>query len=70
METGYLMQEIKRLPLPQRFYVVEETIKSIKEEEQRKQMEVAADMLFNDYTNDEELTSFNSIDLDGFYEAK
>ena len=70
MQTIDLIQEILRLPLTQRFYVVEETIKSIKKEEMGNQMEFAANELYNDYLNDRELTAFTSLDLENFYETK
>jgi len=42
MQTIDLMNEIKKLPLNKRFYILEETIKSIKEEEEiQSQMEFA-----------------------------
>lgn len=70
MNTIDLMQEIQRLPLTKRFYVVEETIKSIKKEEMNHQMELAANELYSDYVNDKELTAFTSLDFDNFYETK
>lgn len=70
MQTIDLIQEIQRLPLTKRFYVVEETIKSIKKEEMQQQMELAANELYNDYINDKELTAFTSLDFDNFYETK
>ena len=70
MQTLDIIQEINRLPLTKRFYVVEETIKSIKKEEMQHQMELAADALFNDYNKDKELTAFTSLDFDNFYETK
>ncbi|HOY14282.1 MAG TPA: hypothetical protein PLY70_14130 [Saprospiraceae bacterium] len=70
MQTKDLLQEIQRLPLTKRIYVVEETIKSIKKEEMSNQMEMAANELYDDYLKDKELTAFTSIDLDNFYETK
>ncbi len=70
MQTIDLIKEIKRLPITKRFYVVEETIKSIKKEEIGHQMELAADELYNDYVNDKDLTAFTSIDFVNFYETK
>jgi hypothetical protein len=70
MQTVDLIQEIQRLPLNKRFYVVEETLKSIKNEEMRHQMELAANELYNDYVNDNELTAFTSLDFENFYETK
>ncbi|TZF82174.1 hypothetical protein FW774_15905 [Pedobacter sp. BS3] len=63
MQTVDLIQEIQRLPLAKRFYVVEETLKSIKKDELNQQMELAAEELYSDYLNDKELTAFSSLDL-------
>ncbi|HMS30752.1 MAG TPA: hypothetical protein PKD32_12940, partial [Saprospiraceae bacterium] len=70
MQTIDLIQEIQRLPLNKRFYVVEETIKSIKKEEMQHQMQLAAQELYEDYVNDKELTAFTSLDFENFYETK
>jgi len=70
MQTVDIMQEINRLPITKRFFVVEETIKSIKKEEMQHQMELAANTLLDDYTNDKNLTAFTALDFDNFYETK
>ena len=70
MLTVHLIQEIRRLPLAKKFYIVEETIKSIKKEEMSQQMELAVNELYNDYSTDRELIAFTSLDLENFYEAK
>ncbi|OFY63690.1 MAG: hypothetical protein A3H98_05730 [Bacteroidetes bacterium RIFCSPLOWO2_02_FULL_36_8] len=70
MQTVDIMQEIQRLPLNKKFYVVEETIKSIKKDELNHQMGLAVDELYNDYVNDKELTAFTTLDFEKFYEAK
>lgn len=69
MQTSEIIQEIQRLSLTKRFYVVEETLKSIKREELNYQMSLAAEELYNDYVNDKELTAFTSLDLEHFYET-
>lgn len=70
MQTIDLIKEIMRLPLNKRFYIVEETIKSIKKEELQNQMEFAVNELYEDYINDKDLTAFTSIDFENFYETK
>ena len=70
MEAPEIIQEIKRLPLTKQFYVVEETIKSIKKEEPNHQMELAANELYSDYSTDKNLTAFSSLDFEQFYETK
>lgn len=62
MQTIDLIHEIQRLPLAERFFVVEEIIKSIKKEEMQHQMELTAEALYDDYVNDKELTAFTSLD--------
>ena len=70
MHTTELIKEIKRLPLLKRFYVIEETIKSIKKEKMDYQLELAVNEMQDDYSNDKELTAFSSLDLEHFYETK
>ena len=70
MQTRDIILEIQRLSLAQRFFVVEEIIKSIKKEKMQHQMELAVEALYDDYVNDKELTAFTSLDFDNFYEAK
>lgn len=70
MQTIEIIREIQMLPLSKRFYVVEETLKSIKKEEISNQMEHAANQLYIDYVNDPELTAFTSLDYENFYETK
>ncbi len=70
MEISTLISQIQHLPLTERFYIVEETIKSIKKEDKKLQMELAARQLAEDYNTDTELTAFTSLDYEHFYEAK
>lgn len=70
MQTAQLMQEIFKLPLDKKFFVVEQTLKSIKSEESNKRLAVAAEALYDDYMNDKELTAFTSLDFEDFYEAR
>jgi len=70
MQTMELIQEIRRLPLSQQFLVVEETLKAIKKYENQRQLALAADELYQDYMNDQELISFTTLDLEDFYETK
>lgn len=70
MQTLELIQEIRRLPLSQQFFVMEEMLKSIKKEETHRQLALAAEELYQDYKNDQELTAFTTLDIEEFYEAK
>lgn len=70
MQTSQLMQEIFKLPLDKKFFVVEQTLKSIKSEEGNKHLSVAAEIMYEDYMNDKELTAFTVLDFENFYEAR
>jgi hypothetical protein len=66
MLTKEIIKEIKNLTIDDRFLVVEETLKSIKEAESQSKMESAVNELFLDYINDKELTSFHKLDFADF----
>lgn len=70
MQTFEIIQEIENLSLIKKFHIVEETLKSIKREELNQQMKIAAEELYEENTNDNNLTIFNSLDLEDFYETK
>ena len=70
MRTSELMREIERLPLSRRILLVEKTLRSIRENDHKRKMTAAADLLDADYRTDSELTSFTSLDLENFYEAR
>ena len=70
MKTEEIIKEIQRLPIHQRFYVIERAIKSIRRQDDKKQLEKAADALYSDYKSDEELTAFTKIDFEEFYETR
>jgi hypothetical protein len=70
MQTAQLIQEIFKLPLDKKFFVVEQTLKSIKEEEGNKHLALSAEALYQDYANDKELTAFTTLDFEKFYEAR
>jgi hypothetical protein len=70
METVEIIQKIDPLPMTQKMLIVEKIIHSIREEEQKTILEEAANALYNDYKNDENLTDFTSLDYEEFYEAR
>ncbi|MDQ5930074.1 MAG: hypothetical protein QG594_1857 [Bacteroidota bacterium] len=70
MEAVQIIQEIQKLSLIKKFYVVEETLKAIKQQETTNQMDLAVKLLYDDYTNNEELTAFTALDFESFYETK
>jgi len=70
MRTTELIKEIEKLPVQKRIFVIEKTLQSIRKNDENSQMKKAAEMLYDDYTTDSELTVFSDLDYADFYEAK
>jgi len=70
MDATEILDQITKLPLRKRIYVIEKAIKTIREQEEHSRMEEAANLLLNDYQSNYELTAFTQIDFDYFYEAR
>lgn len=63
MTNTQIVQEINRLPLPEKIYIVELVLKSIRHEtEKSPSLAEGAKALLWDYENDEELTAFTALD--------
>ena len=70
METATIIQEIDNLPAYKRMLIVEQIIRSIRLNNQKGILEMAADRLYDDYKNDKELTVFTQLDCEDFYEPR
>ena len=70
MRTSEIINEIQRLPIQKRIFVLEKTIHSIRKNEDAIQMQNAAKSLYHDYKTDKELTIFTNLDFEGFYETR
>lgn len=70
MGTTELIKQINKLPVSKRLVIVNKTLKSIKDTENKNKLKKAADELLNEYTNNKELTIFTKIDFENFYEAR
>jgi len=70
MKTNDIIKEITRLPVNRRIFIVERTLKSIREKEENNKIENAVNSLLNNYSTDKELTEFTNIDFEEFYEAR
>ena len=70
MNTKDLIQELERLPIQERMYVIERLLHSIRIQADLNQMQEAAETLYQDYKTDQELTALTDIDLDNFYETR
>lgn len=61
MKTNEIIKEIQSLPVAERMFVIEKTIRSIRTEENKNSMYLAAEALQSDYNSDTELTAFTNI---------
>ena len=71
MEAANIIKEIIKLPIIERMLIIENAMKSIREETAKERsLKEGAKALLSDYTTDKELTVFTSLDGENFYEAK
>lgn len=70
MNTEEIINEIKKLSVKEKLQIIENTAKTIQADDEKEQMEKAADQLYADYKNDAELTAFSDIDFEDFYETR
>jgi hypothetical protein len=71
MEAVNIIKEIVKLPIIERMLIIENTMKSIREEtEKRTSLKEGAQALLSDYKTDKELTIFTALDSEDFYEAE
>ncbi len=70
MNTTEIIKEIEQLPIRKRFYVIEKTLQSIRKQEDKYQLENAANALLSDYVSDLDLTAFSNLNYEDFYETK
>lgn len=66
MKPQELIKEIQKLPIQERMYVIERSMNLIQDNELRK----AADVLYQDYIHDKDLTAFTTLDFENFYEIR
>lgn len=69
MTTVNIIDELDRLPLGEKLFVIEHALKSIRTGKE-KTLKSAVDTLYKDYKNDKELTAFTQLDNEPFYETK
>lgn len=69
MTTNNVIRELNKLPLADKLFVIERTIKSIRTEK-TKSLKAAVESLYADYKNDKELTTFTELDKEPFYETR
>lgn len=70
MRTNEIIQEIQKLPIQKRIYVIEKAIQTLRRQSNTNQMNLAADDLFAEYVSNKELTVFTNLDFEDFYEAR
>lgn len=69
MSKREILNQIQDLLASDKVWLVEETLKSLKQTENQG-MAIAADMMMDEYKRNKELTAFTDIYFDAFYEAR
>ncbi|HLF64751.1 MAG TPA: hypothetical protein VI603_13400 [Saprospiraceae bacterium] len=69
MSKREILNQIHHLPVGDKIWLVEETIKSM-QITTTEGMSMAADALIDEYRTNKDLTAFTDIDFDNFYEAR
>ena len=69
MTTDNIIRELDRLPLTDKLFIIERTLKSIRKEK-TKSLKAAVESLYIDYINDKELIAFTELDKESFYETR
>jgi len=64
MQTNEIIEEISKLPISKRLYIVEKVMSSIRLENEKNEMEAAAELLVSEYEENKELTIFTELDLE------
>ncbi len=70
MQTASIMHAINRLSIQERMFIAEQTIHSIRIEENKSALQKAAEFMFEEYQIDKNLTAFTQLDIENFYETK
>lgn len=70
MSTSEILDNISRLTPAEKLFIIEKTCKDLLHFNAVQQMTLAAETLENEYRINKELTAFESLDLEDFYEAK
>jgi hypothetical protein len=70
MKTKEILYEINRLPISERFYLVEKTIETIRKDEEKRNLCLIVEEMVEEYKTNPELSAFKNIDFEDFYEAK
>ena len=64
MNTSELIKEIKKLPVSKRIYIIEKTVHSLRESEEKKRITKVVEEMSEDYKTDADLTAFTNIDFE------
>jgi hypothetical protein len=81
MTQAQILEEIGRLPIPDRLTIIEDVLRLIRQDlhhtmqvqkqaDLRRQLATAAQALLADYTAGGELTAFTALDGEDFHEAR
>jgi hypothetical protein len=61
MGTSEIISEINKLPVNERLAIIEAILRNIRTEGKKQRLTEAADLMYNDYLTDPELTAFTRL---------
>jgi uncharacterized protein (UPF0335 family) len=70
MNYSEIINEVEKLSIQQRFFLIEKTIHSIRLEDEKRKMTQAVEEMYAEYKTNKELTAFTNLDFESFYETK
>lgn len=70
MEAKQIIEQIEDLPIEERMHIVEQILKTIRQKEVKNKMKNAVEELKEEYKTNKDLTAFNDIDFENFYESR
>jgi len=69
MTATSILEELNKLTTEERLMVIERILKNIRQEGEET-LNQAVDSMYNDYKTDKDLTIFNQLDSEPFYETR
>ena len=65
-----ILNEINLLPLKEKIWLIQQTLKSLQDSSSKNELAIAADAMEEEYRTNKDLTAFTEIDFEDFYEAR
>lgn len=70
MTKEQIVNEISQLKIDEIIHVIERSLSKISSKTGKEPLELAAEIMSKEYKQNKEMSAFNELDLEDFYEAK